>query len=229
LKNCHKLRFVEDFLVKFNRKSSKEYKVNLKYQILLMILYIRTILLPGLLMGLNHFINDLITEEDSYCYTLPQVLQHRAGHMPDHTAFIFLKDGEDDEDRISYRELDIAARDITGRLTERNFRGERAIILYPPGLDFIKAIFGCFYAGVVAVPAYPPRKNRTSERIRLMVSDAGAKIVLTNNDIYKTIERFFPETEELKHLTWLLPTEPNPTTPPLHHLTTSPLHHNHQI
>ena len=104
----------------------------------------------------DHFIHDLISEEDSYNYTLPQVLQYRAEHMPDNTAFIFLKDGENDEDRISYKELDQAAWNIASRLTAANFRGERAIILYPPGLDFIKAIFGCFYAGVVAVPAYPP-------------------------------------------------------------------------
>lgn len=177
-------------------------------------------------MGLNHFINDLITEEDSYSYTLPQVLQYRAEHTPDHTAFIFLRDGEDDEDQISYKELDLAARHISSQLTERNFRGERAIILYPPGLDFIKAIFGCFYAGVVAVPAYPPRKNRTSERIRRMISDAGAKIVLTNSEIYKTIERFFSDAEELKHLTWLLPTEPNPKTSQPQNLTTSQPHHS---
>lgn len=171
-------------------------------------------------MGLDHFLHDLMTEEDSYTYTLPQVLQHRAKKTPGDTAFIFLKDGENDEARITYQELDLAALTVARRLAEMNFAGERAILLFPPGLEFKKTLFGCFYAGVIAVPAYPPRKNRSLERIRLMVMDSGAKIVLTINDIYKTFERSFSDVEELKGLTWLLTDEPSNTTSPLHHSTT---------
>ncbi len=58
--------------------------------------------------------------------------------------------------------------------------GERALLLYPPGLDFIAAFFGCLYAGVVAVPAYPPRPNdRSQPRLRAIARDAEPRAALT--------------------------------------------------
>jgi acyl-CoA synthetase (AMP-forming)/AMP-acid ligase II len=48
--------------------------------------------------------------------------------------------------------------------------GERALLLYPPGLDYLAAFFGCLYAGVVAVPAYPPRNQRNTPRIKAITS-----------------------------------------------------------
>jgi acyl-CoA synthetase (AMP-forming)/AMP-acid ligase II len=169
-------------------------------------------------MALPDFFRDRITEEDTYRYTLPEILQARAAETPGQTAYIFLADGDSVEEKINYNELDLAAREIAGQLALMNLKGERALMLFPPGLDFIKALYGCFYAGVIAVPAYPPRKNRSLERIRLMVIDSGAKVVLTNDDIHKTFERSFSDVEELKGLTWLPTNEP-------HHSTTSPLHH----
>ena len=74
---------------------------------------------------------------------------------------------KNDEEKITYQELDQAAGTLPDHLDEMNLKGERALMLYPPGLDFIKALFGCFYAGVIAVPAYPPQKNRSLERISL--------------------------------------------------------------
>ncbi len=53
------------------------------------------------------------------------------------------------------------------RLTSKDLKGERALMLFPPGLEFVKALYGCFYAGVIAVPAYPPRKNRSLDRIKI--------------------------------------------------------------
>ena len=57
--------------------------------------------------------------------------------------------------------------------------GGRALLLYPPGLEFIAAFFGCLYAGVVAVPAYLPRLNRPMTRLRSIVVDAQPCAVLT--------------------------------------------------
>ena len=60
-------------------------------------------------------------------------------------------------------ELDRRARALAARLQARGLAGRRALLLYPPGLEFIAAFFGCLYAGVVAVPAYPPRPNRPDD------------------------------------------------------------------
>lgn len=154
-------------------------------------------------MALDNFLHDSISEQDTYSYTLPEVLQARAIHTPEETAYIFLRDGEDDEERITYSELDIAAKAIAGKLTETSERGERALMLFPPGLEFVKALYGCFYAGIIAVPAYAPRKNRSLERIKTLVVDSGATIVLCIADIFQSFERSFSDLEELKGLKWI--------------------------
>ena len=174
-------------------------------------------------MGLLNFLNDRITDEDTFQFTLPEILQTRAEHTPDETAYIFLRDGEDDEERITYRELDDTARTIAQRLIESNLKGERALMLFPPGLEFVKALFGCFYAGVIAVPAYPPRKNRSLDRIKTLVTDSGAVIILSNTDIYQLSERSFSDVKELKKLNWIIPDSLTTLSP--YHLTTLPPYH----
>ncbi|MFF8729214.1 AMP-binding protein [Streptomyces sp. NPDC015171] len=112
--------------------------------------------------------------------TLAHLLQHRAQEKPDATAYVFLADGEDDVRTISYRELFAGAADVAGALGER---GERALLLFPPGLDYITAFFGCLLAGVVAVPAYPPQDARSLGRLDAIVADAGAATALTTHDL----------------------------------------------
>ena len=155
-------------------------------------------------MGLENFLTDRITEEDTYNYTLPNILQMRAIETPDETAYIFLRDGEDDEERITYAELDKAANLIAHRLLAMNMKGERALMLFPPGLEFVKSLFGCFYAGVIAVPAYPPRKNRSLERIKILVVDSGSRVVISTADISQATERSFADLEELQSMQWLV-------------------------
>lgn len=107
------------------------------------------------------------------------VLRKRASEPADHPAFIFLTDGETDEFRLSYADLDLAATRIAVSLQRIAVRGDRALLLYPPGPDFICAFFGCLYAGVVGIPLYPPRPNRTLERIERVIDDSGASLALT--------------------------------------------------
>jgi acyl-CoA synthetase (AMP-forming)/AMP-acid ligase II len=94
--------------------------------------------------------------------TLPDLLQMRAGEHPDRLVFRFLQDGDSDVVTITYGELDRRARAIGAWLESLNASEERALILYPPGLEYIASFLGCLYAGVTAVPAYPPRLNRPS-------------------------------------------------------------------
>ena len=58
--------------------------------------------------------------------------------------------------------------------------GDRALLLYPPGLDFIVGFFGCLYADVVAVPTYPPRRNRKNTRLQTMAQDAQPQVILAH-------------------------------------------------
>src|SRR3954471_2135476 len=105
--------------------------------------------------------------------TLVDLLRWRALHQFDRRAYTFLVDGETDEIGLTYGELDRQARAIAAMLQRVAAPGDRALLLYPPGPEYIAAFFGCLYAGVVAVPAYPPnpaRLDRTLPRLRAIAS-----------------------------------------------------------
>src|SRR6185369_9655186 len=127
----------------------------------------------------------------------------RASHQGLDRAFTYLVDGEHEEIQWTYAELDRRARAIGAWLQDHKLTGERALLLYPAGLDFIAAFFGCLYAGVVAVPAYPPRRNRSLSRIQAIADDAQAKIALTNYDVLERVQGVLDETPDLKKLHWL--------------------------
>lgn len=155
-------------------------------------------------MGLDNFLNDLITEVDSTKFSILDVLRYRMEHTPDETAFIFLKDGESDEEVVTYRQLGDTAASLAKKMAEMNVNGKRALLLFPPGMEFVYSLFGCFFASVIAVPAYPPRKNRSLDRIKKIVKDSDASIVLTTKEIYELFNRSFRDVEELQKLEWVI-------------------------
>ncbi|MGO8690604.1 MAG: aminotransferase class I/II-fold pyridoxal phosphate-dependent enzyme [Thermoguttaceae bacterium] len=135
--------------------------------------------------------------------TLVEVVRHRARNQPKDTAFIYLVDGETQQVRLTYEELDRKARSIGAWLESLDLVGQRALLLYPAGLDFVAGFLGCLYAGVVAVPVYPPRRNRSLERIQAIADDAEAKVALTTDTVLGRIEALIDETPHLKELSWL--------------------------
>src|SRR4051794_25150555 len=99
------------------------------------------------------------------------ILRWRALHQAERRAFTFGSDDDGGDLALSYGELDHRARALGVRLQELGLAGERALLVYPPGLEFLVAFFGCLYGGAVAVPAYPPRPNRPMPRLRAIVAD----------------------------------------------------------
>src|SRR4030067_1889124 len=89
--------------------------------------------------------------------SLVDLLTKKIDSSPDKVVFSFLPEGESIEAEITFGELDRRARFIAAQLQDYNLRGERAILLFHPGIEYICAFMGCQYAGVIAVPAYPPR------------------------------------------------------------------------
>ncbi|MGK7948453.1 MAG: fatty acyl-AMP ligase [Xenococcaceae cyanobacterium] len=134
--------------------------------------------------------------------TLVEILRYRAEHQPQQKAFVFLKNGEEESSSLTYQELDFKARAIAAQLQQLKARNERALLLYQLNLEFIAAFFGCLYAGVVAVPAYPPRPNRSIERIRAIRDNAQAQFALTDTYILKKLENSSTK-DELASLHWL--------------------------
>src|SRR6185503_9694298 len=105
-------------------------------------------------------------------FTLIELLRERAQQQPAHFGYNFLLDGEEQVVSLSDGELDRSARRIGAYLQSIGASGERVLLLYPPGLDYIAAFFGCLYAGAIAVPAYPPRANRNLSRLQAITADA---------------------------------------------------------
>ncbi len=135
--------------------------------------------------------------------TLVDLLRERATQQPEQIGYTFLVDGETQEARLTYEALDRQSRAIASHLQSICQVGERALLLYQPGLDYISAFFGCLYAGVVAVPAYPPRPNRSLERIEGILADAEATVALTNESILSVIRRQVEQVPRLKTLHWV--------------------------
>ncbi len=127
------------------------------------------------------------TASNSHSFShLVELLQSRAQGAPDATAYTFLDKGEKEGGRFTYSQLDEQARSIAVTLQRTMKPGERALLLYPPGLDFIAAFFGCLYSGVVAVPAYPPdphRLERSLPRLQTIAQDAQTSAILTTRPI----------------------------------------------
>ncbi|HVA45535.1 MAG TPA: aminotransferase class I/II-fold pyridoxal phosphate-dependent enzyme [Pirellulales bacterium] len=135
--------------------------------------------------------------------TLVDLLQRRARQQGPKRAYTFLLDGETDEASISYAELDRQARAVAAWLQSRGLEGERALLLFPAGLEFVAAFFGCLYAGVVAVPAYPPRMNRSLDRIQVIAQNARAQVALTTQSVLDRVRPVLGQTPDLERLAWL--------------------------
>ena len=138
--------------------------------------------------------------------SLVDLLLHRADSEGARRLFTFLGDEEGEEQPLSYAELDQRARRIAVALRERVPAGERVLLLYPPGLEYVAGFFGCLYAGVVAVPAYPPdptRLDRTLPRLRAIIQDAQASVVLTTSGILSMAEFIFEQAPDFRELHWM--------------------------
>ncbi|HLO85985.1 MAG TPA: beta-ketoacyl synthase N-terminal-like domain-containing protein [Nostocaceae cyanobacterium] len=134
--------------------------------------------------------------------TMIDILRQRAEYQPELIAYTFLPDGETEEVNITYQELDHKAKVLAVKLQSLKATGEKALLIYPSGLDFIVAFFGCLYAGVVAVPAYPPRRNQHQTRLQAIVADAQANFALTTTSVFTNIKQNLI-AEELANLTWI--------------------------
>ncbi len=119
--------------------------------------------------------------------TLVELLRHRARHQGDRVGYTFLQNGDPDSaiDR-TYGALDLRSRAVASWLQARGAKGDRVLMLFEEGLEYLDALFGCMYAQMLAVPVHPPdprRLQRTLPRLLNIAEDAGITFVLTTADI----------------------------------------------
>ena len=127
---------------------------------------------------------DLVSESTSTAATLVEVLRRRAATQRDEVAYTFISES-DPVESITYGQLEKRSQAIAANLGRTVRPGDRALLLFPAGLDFIAAFFGCAYANVMAVPTCYPKPRRPMPRLSAIGRDARAATVLTNS---KTLE-----------------------------------------
>ena len=118
--------------------------------------------------------------------SIAEMLRRRAAERPDQRAFIYLPEagerGASGETVWTYAELDRRASAIAAALSRQAAVGDRAVLVFPPGLDFIAAFFGCLYAGVLPVPATYPKPRRPLPRLDAIVADCTPRVALTTTE-----------------------------------------------
>jgi acyl-CoA synthetase (AMP-forming)/AMP-acid ligase II len=138
--------------------------------------------------------------------SLIDMLRHRALGQENNRAYTFLIDGETESAALTYAQLDRRARVIAATLAEQGASpGDRAILLYPPGLDFITAFFGAIYAGVIAVPCYPPHRlqiARSLPRLTAIWANAEPSVVLCTSEV-AALSAWVAQTPALAALPWV--------------------------
>ncbi|HMP91058.1 MAG TPA: aminotransferase class I/II-fold pyridoxal phosphate-dependent enzyme [Kiritimatiellia bacterium] len=132
----------------------------------------------------------------SHAESICDVLAWRARNHPERIAYVFVPvDGVSDA-TLTYGDLYRKSLSIAAHLSnqilsnEKTGGGKTALLMYPAGLDFIAGFFGCLYAGLIAVPIYPPRSNRHLARLLAVVHDATPTVALTQSDAETKIRDF---------------------------------------
>jgi amino acid adenylation domain-containing protein/thioester reductase-like protein len=137
--------------------------------------------------------------------TLVNILKARSAKQPNEVLFTYMKDVDHIEATLTYSQLDQRAKEIAAHLQLNYSKGDRALLLYPPGLDFIIAFMGCMYAGIIPVPAYPPRQRHHLIRLEPIVKDSDSSIILSTTKVLSRIESLMHKDPELKldDLQWI--------------------------
>lgn len=135
-------------------------------------------------MNLQHFFNNAIPPREHFV----GVLRHWAETRPNEVAFYFT-DAETNESSLTYAEVWKEVRGLAGYMQGRcGIRpGDRVLLIYPPSLEFVVGFFACHAAGVIAVPAFPPRRNRKASRIRSIVIDADVRWALSTQSVVEQL------------------------------------------
>ena len=146
------------------------------------------------------------TSQGSDSETLTNLLDRRAEQFPDRVAFAY-EDETGSTEKWTYRELRGRSLAVAAWLSkhpafaQRTAAGERALLVYPPGLDFVASFFGCLYAAVLPVPATYPKPRRPLPRADAITRDCQPKLVLTHSSVLTGLN-FKEKSSALANLTW---------------------------
>jgi acyl-CoA synthetase (AMP-forming)/AMP-acid ligase II len=136
--------------------------------------------------------------------SLNDVLRAHAATHPDDRAYVFLADRGGEEAKLTFAELDHRAYALARCLSARAEPGERALLVFPPGLDFLVGFFGCLYAGIIAVPMMPPpRRDRLRDSSLSIIDDCTPKLGLTVGDYLTASQATLRHSPKAAAIEWI--------------------------
>ena len=135
--------------------------------------------------------------------SLVDVLRYRATEQPNDPAYIFLPDRGAERLSLSFAELYTRARAVAVSLADRGQKGDRAVLLFSPGLDFIVAFFACLLAGVIAVPMMIPRRASSRDASAAILADCSPCFAMTRRDLVTDARPELMERFGIGRLDWV--------------------------
>ena len=111
--------------------------------------------------------------------TLPRILANRAVSIGDRPVYHYMAPRATEPDTLTYRQLYHSSCALAAALRRYGFQGRNALLMYPPGLDFIKTFFGCMQGNVTAIPMYVPPGNTPDTRLFAIAATVDIAVTLT--------------------------------------------------
>ena len=128
-----------------------------------------------------------------------ELIERQAECYPDKVVYQYLKNGDTLEQSLTFEALCRQVKNLAAHIQSSSKPGDRALLLYPSCLDYIVAFFACLSAGVIAVPAYPPKnKRRDWPRLQSILDDSGANLVISLESYRDGVDDWFDGQEAQK-------------------------------
>jgi acyl-CoA synthetase (AMP-forming)/AMP-acid ligase II len=145
-----------------------------------------------------------IIDDCSNFNSFTELLQFRAINQASDKAYGFFSDAGEETQSLTYEELHKKSLSLALQLKQSSIQGgERALLLFPPGLEFLVAYFGCIYAGIIPVPVIPSRRGKTRSSTFSILNDAKPKIALTTVDMLDALSTEFKDDKHASNIHWL--------------------------
>jgi acyl-CoA synthetase (AMP-forming)/AMP-acid ligase II len=132
-----------------------------------------------------------------------EVLQRRAAEDPNRLSHLLLGAKEEENESLTYSQLDRKVKEFAAYLQHVAEPGQRALLVYPTGLEFIQAMYACLYAGIIPIPTNPPGMNRSAQRLAAIATDARASLVLTTPEYQQAFAGTADQFPEFAALRWV--------------------------
>lgn len=140
------------------------------------------------------------TDQSTHFYSLIDILMNHANRQGDETAYVHWLPNQEIHQRVSFQQLHHRTQAIASALQQQLPAGSRIVLAFPTGIDFIVSFMGCLYAGMIAVPVYPPFAKKEWPRFVNIVQDCGASLICTRSERIELMQDGCKQYQSIQHI-----------------------------